>query len=260
VPHTPAPSTLIIVPTFNEAGNIESTVRNIHAALPAAHILIVDDSSPDGTGAIADRLRLADDRVSVLHRVEKDGLGAAYLAGFTWALQRPYEVIGEFDADGSHPAEALPRMLDALADDPATALVIGSRWVPGGSVVDWPASRRILSRGGNLYVRLMLHLPVADATAGYRLYRASTLRSIDLSAVESKGYCFQVDLTLRVHDAGGRIAEVPIQFREREIGESKMTQSIVVEAMSKVTVWGVQRAVRRVLRPLTRRRTLPPRR
>lgn len=243
------PPTLIIIPTFNEAGNIEAAVSSVHTALPAAHVLVVDDGSPDGTGAIADSLAAADERVKVLHRTEKNGLGGAYLAGFAWALERSYAIIGEFDADGSHPADALPRMAAALRDEARPALVIGSRWVPGGSVVDWPFTRRLLSRGGNTYARLMLRLPVADATAGFRLYTAAALRGINLSSVESKGYCFQVDLTLRIHDAGGSIVEVPIEFREREIGESKMSRSIVIEAMYKVTVWGVQRAFRQVTSP-----------
>lgn len=238
--------TLIIIPTYNEAGNIAAAVRSVHDALPDAHVLVVDDGSPDGTGAIADSLASTDDRVKVLHRTEKNGLGGAYLAGFAWALERSYAVIGEFDADGSHPAEALPRMAAALRAEANPALVIGSRWVPGGTVVDWPLTRKLLSRGGNTYARLMLRLPVADATAGYRLYTADALRGIHLDSVESKGYCFQVDLTLRIHDAGGSIVEVPIEFREREIGESKMSRSIVLEAMYKVTVWGVQRALRQV--------------
>jgi dolichol-phosphate mannosyltransferase len=248
VPTESAPSIIIIIPTYNEAGNIEASVRSVHDVLPTAHVLVVDDGSPDGTGSLANALALADDRVKVLHRTDKSGLGAAYLAGFAWALEHSYSVIGEFDADGSHPAEALPRMAAALASEAHPALVIGSRWVPGGTVVNWPTSRRLLSRGGNTYAKLMLRLPVADATAGFRLYTAEALRGINLSSVESKGYCFQVDLTLRIHDAGGTIVEVPIEFREREIGESKMSRSIVVEAMYKVTVWGVQRAVRQLAR------------
>jgi dolichol-phosphate mannosyltransferase len=246
VPNDTAPSTLIIIPTYNEAGNIEASVRNVNNALPSAHVLVVDDGSPDGTGSIADSLAAADDRVKVLHRTEKNGLGGAYLAGFAWALDRGYGVIGEFDADGSHPAVSLPAMAAAIASPAHPALVIGSRWVPGGTVVNWPTSRRLLSKGGNTYAKLMLRMPVADATAGFRLYTADALRGIDLSSVESKGYCFQVDLTLRVHDAGGTIVEVPIEFREREIGESKMSKSIVFEAMYKVSVWGVQRVVRQV--------------
>ena len=246
MPTSSNPSTLIIIPTYNEAENIRTTVNAVFKNLPDTSILIVDDGSPDGTGNLADEMARVNDRIYVLHRAEKGGLGAAYLAGFDWALSRPFEHIGEFDADGSHPAEALPRMREALGAAEAPGLAIGSRWVPGGTVVNWPKSREVLSRGGNLYARIMLRLPVADATAGYRLYTANTLRSIDLQSVISKGYCFQVDLTLRVHDAGGRITEVPIEFRERERGESKMSRSIVLEAMYKVTVWGFQRAARRL--------------
>ncbi|PRY67614.1 dolichol-phosphate mannosyltransferase [Glaciihabitans tibetensis] len=255
MPHHHLPATLIIIPTYNEAGNIEATVGSVLRALPEAHILVVDDGSPDFTGDIADRIAGEDERVFVLHRTEKKGLGAAYLAAFDWAHQHDYAIIGEFDADGSHPAEALPRMMAAFDSAARPALVIGSRWVRGGSVVGWPRSREFLSRGGNVYSRLMLGLPVADATAGFRLYRAEALRAIDLSSVDSRGYCFQVDLTLRFHDAGLPIVEIPIEFREREIGESKMSRSIVVEAMLRVTVWGVQRFGRRLRgRPATPRR------
>jgi dolichol-phosphate mannosyltransferase len=253
VPHHTLPTTLIVVPTYNEAGNIEASVSSVQRALPGAHVLIVDDGSPDRTGDIADRIAADDSGVFVLHRTQKDGLGAAYLAGFAWAHENQYSVIGEFDADGSHPADALPRMMAALQSPAQPDLVIGSRWVRGGSVIGLPRSRELLSRGGNVYSRFMLQLPVADATAGFRLYRADALRSIDLTSVDSRGYCFQVDLTRRVHNAGLTIVEVPIEFREREIGESKMSKYIVVEAMLRVTVWGVQRLGRRLLgRPVAR--------
>ncbi|GEP28412.1 polyprenol monophosphomannose synthase [Cryobacterium levicorallinum] len=251
------PATLIIIPTYNEAGNVAATVHRVHAAVPDAHILIVDDQSPDGTGEIADRLVEVDTRIFVLHRAEKAGLGGAYLAGFDWALNHGYELIGEFDADGSHPADALPELIAAF-DRPGIRpwVAIGSRWVPGGSVVNWPKSREFLSRGGNTYARLMLGLPVSDATAGYRIYSATALRSMDLQSVDSKGYCFQIDLTLRVFDAAGPIVEIPIEFREREIGESKMSRSIVLEAMGRVTIWGVQRRFKKLAsqRPGGRRR------
>ena len=242
------PATLIIIPTYNEAGNIEVTVANVQRALPQADILIVDDGSPDLTGDIADRLAQANAGLFVLHRKQKTGLGATYLAGFDWAHQHGYTLIGEFDADGSHPADALPRMMAAIESPARPSLVIGSRWARGGSVVGLPRGRELLSRGGNLYSRFMLQLPVADATAGFRLYRAEALRSIDLSSVDSRGYCFQIDLTRRLHNTGMTIVEVPIEFREREIGESKMSRSIVVEALLRVTVWGVQGFARRLLR------------
>jgi dolichol-phosphate mannosyltransferase len=249
LPQPLPPAVLIIIPTYNEADNVEITLQRVHAAVPLADVLIVDDGSPDGTGDIADRLAVSDSRTFVMHRASKSGLGAAYLAGFAWALQRPYDFIGEFDADGSHPADALPRMVAAATGPKRPSLVIGSRWVRSGTVVNWPKSRELLSRAGNAYARFMLQLPVADATAGFRLFRADALRGIRLDEVDSKGYCFQVDLTLRVLDAGGLIVEIPIEFREREHGESKMSRSIVVEAMAKVTLWGIQRAARRVMLP-----------
>ena len=233
---------LVVMPTYNEALNIDSAVARVLAAVPTAHVLIVDDASPDGTGDLADAIAVNDERVFVMHRAEKDGLGHAYLAGFAWAFERGYDVVVEMDADGSHPAERLPVMLEALAADPDVALVIGSRWVEGGSVVDWPRSREALSRSANLYARLALGIPVRDATAGYRAYTASVLRSVIDDSVHSRGYIFQIDLALRVYDSGHRIVEVPIEFHDRVAGTSKMSGAIVYEAMSKVTVWGIARA------------------
>lgn len=231
---------LIIVPTYNESGNIRLITTRIRAAIPEVHILIADDNSPDGTGDIADELASSDDHIHVMHRQDKEGLGAAYLAGFRWALSNDYDVVVEMDADGSHQPEQLPLLLDALRD---ADLVLGSRWVVGGSVQNWPKSREILSRGGNWYTRVALGLPLMDATGGYRAYRASTLRAIDLNGVGSAGYIFQVDLAYRVIQAGLRVVEVPIQFSEREIGTSKMSRSIVTEALWKVTVWGFRERV-----------------
>jgi dolichol-phosphate mannosyltransferase len=228
---------LVVIPTYNERENVERIVGRVRTALPEVHVLVADDNSPDGTGAIADALAADDDHVQVLHRAGKEGLGAAYLAGFDWALERGYDVVVEMDADGSHQPEQLHLLLAALRD---ADLVLGSRYVPGGSVVNWPRSREILSRGGNVYTRVMLGVPVKDATGGYRAFRASTLRTLDLSGVESKGYCFQVDLARRTSQAGLRVAEVPIEFVERELGTSKMDQKIVAEALWRVTVWGVQ--------------------
>ncbi len=177
-----------------------------------------------------------DERVHVLHRTGKAGLGAAYIAGFEWALQRPYDVIVEMDADGSHAPEQLPHLLTALVD---ADVVLGSRWVRGGKVVNWPLSRAVLSVGGNVYTRMMLGLKLRDATGGYRLYRRTVLQTLELSSVASQGYCFQVDLAWRAVRAGFRVVEVPITFTERERGESKMSQRIVREALGRVTVWGV---------------------
>jgi dolichol-phosphate mannosyltransferase len=243
---TPHPGrVLVVTPTYDEAENLEATVAALRGSGATCDILVVDDASPDGTGELAERIAASDPRLHVLHRTAKDGLGRAYLAGFGWALERGYDVVVEFDADGSHPASALPTMLAALDEDPATGLVIGSRWVPGGRLVDWPAYRRRLSKAANAYARIMLRLPVKDVTAGYRAYRAEALEQIVHQVVDSRGYCFQIDLTIRTHDAGWRIREVPITFTERRAGASKMSGGVVVEAMWRVTVWGLARLFRR---------------
>jgi len=228
---------VVIIPTYNERENLPLITARLRAAVPEAHVLVADDNSPDGTGAIADDLVASDDHVHVMHRRGKEGLGAAYLSGFDWALENGYDVVVEMDADGSHQPEQLPRLLDALR---GADLVLGSRWVPGGSVVNWPKSREALSRGGSLYTRMMLGVPMKDATGGYRAFRADTLRRIDLTGVESAGYCFQVELGWRAVKAGMHVREVPIDFVERELGDSKMSQKIVVEALWRVTVWGAQ--------------------
>jgi dolichol-phosphate mannosyltransferase len=226
---------IIVMPTYNERQNLESIVGRIRTALPAADLLVVDDNSPDGTGDLADKLAETDPHVQVMHRAEKAGLGKAYIAAFGWALERGYDVIVEMDADGSHQPEHLPSLVAAL--DHAD-LSIGSRWVRGGKVVNWPKSRELLSRGANVYTRVMLGLGVRDATAGFRAYRASTLAKISLNQVESTGYCFQIDLTIRVARAGLKIIEVPITFVEREHGASKMSSSIMLEAFWRVAQWG----------------------
>lgn len=230
---------LVVIPTYDEAVTLPQTVRRLRAAVPRADVLVADDASPDGTGEVADALAAEDPAVHVLHRGGKQGLGAAYVAGFRWGLERGYDVLVEMDADGSHQPEELPRVLEAL--DPGTDLVLGSRWVPGGSVVHWPWYRSLLSRGGNTYTRLALGLPLRDATAGFRAYRASMLRRIHLEDVASQGYCFQVDMAWRVHQAGGVVREVPIRFVERTQGRSKMSRQIVLEALLRVTAWGWRR-------------------
>lgn len=232
---------LVVVPTYDERLNIERTIARLRAAVPQAHALVVDDASPDGTGEVADRLASEDPQVHVLHRLGKQGLGAAYLAGFDWGLSRGYEVLVEMDADGSHQPEQLPRLLAALE---GADLVLGSRWVPGGSVVNWPRSRELLSRGGNSYVRIALGLGLRDATGGFRAFRRATLEKLDLDGVASQGYCFQVDLARRAVERGARVVEVPIEFVERELGVSKMTGRIVREALWRVTVWGLARPLR----------------
>ena len=241
---------LVITPTYNEVESLPAVIAGVRSAVPEADILVIDDGSPDGTADAAEALAATDQHVHVMRRTGKLGLGSAYLTGFSWALEHEYSVMVEMDADGSHPADRLPAMLAALT--PGVGLSIGSRWVPGGSVVDWPVSRQLLSRGGNLYARLALGIRVKDATAGYRAYTADAIRAIDLSDIDSRGYCFQIDLVLRVLGAGYRVVEVPIQFRERTTGVSKMSRGIVAEAMWRVTVWGLQRPAHWLVRRRTR--------
>lgn len=233
--------TLVVVPTYNEAANVAWIVEQLHLAQPDVDVLIADDGSPDGTGDIADRLAAADPHVNVLHRPSKQGLGSAYRAGFAWGIERGYDVLVEMDADGSHRPEDLGRLLDASAA--GADLVLGSRWVDGGGVVNWPWHRRFISRGGTFYARLMLGIPIKDATGGFRAFRRETLERLPLDEVASQGYCFQIDMARRVLAAGMTIVEVPITFVERERGESKMSGGIVREALWRVTVWGIQRLV-----------------
>jgi len=236
--YPPIGTVVVIVPTYNERENLEPVATRVRTAVPDADLLIVDDNSPDGTGELADKLAAADARIHVLHRPGKSGLGAAYVAGFGWALDRGYDAMVEMDADGSHQPEDLPRLLAGL--DRAD-LVVGTRWMPGGKIVNWPKSREILSRGANIYTRVMLGIAVRDATGGFRAYRAGTLRAIALDEVDSQGYCFQIDLTLRTIQAGLTVAEIPITFVERARGHSKMSNAIVREAFWRVAVWGVSR-------------------
>ncbi|CAB4945896.1 MAG: glycosyltransferase [Actinobacteria bacterium] len=241
---------VVIIPTYNETLTLPTIVARVRSAVPEAHVLVIDDNSPDGTGALADSIAAGDSNVEVMHRKGKEGLGAAYLAGFAWALDVGYDVIVEMDADGSHQPEQLPDLLAALRD---ADLVLGSRWVTGGGVVNWPKSREVLSRGGNAYTRFMLGVPLRDATGGYRAFRASTLRSLDLGEVASQGYCFQVDLAWRAVQRGMRVREVPITFVERTAGTSKMSQRIVIEALWRVTVWGVDDKAARIRGKAARR-------
>jgi dolichol-phosphate mannosyltransferase len=243
---------VVIVPTFNELSTLPVIVARVRASVPEADILVADDNSPDGTGRLADELAAADDQVHVMHRLGKEGLGAAYLAGFAWALQAGYDVVVEMDADGSHQPEQLPRLLDALR---TADLVLGSRWVPGGRTENWPKSRQLISRGGTAYTRLMLGVPIQDATGGYRAFRADTLRKLDLHEVASQGYCFQIDLAWRAVQRGLTVREVPITFVERTAGTSKMSRKIVAEALWRVTLWGVDDKVTRVRRRSHARRS-----
>ncbi|RAV07572.1 dolichol-phosphate mannosyltransferase [Mycolicibacterium sp. GF69] len=235
----PSQRTLVIIPTYNERENLPLIVDRVQTARPDVHLLIVDDGSPDGTGKLADDLALADaDRIHVMHRTAKGGLGAAYLAGFAWGLGREYDVLVEMDADGSHPPEQLYRLLDAI--DAGADVVIGSRYVDGGQVRNWPRRRLVLSRTANGYSRVLLGVDIHDITAGYRAYRREVLEKIDLSAVDSKGYCFQIDLTWRSINNGFVVVEVPITFTEREFGQSKMSGSNIREALFKVAEWGIR--------------------
>jgi dolichol-phosphate mannosyltransferase len=242
----PTASVLVVIPTYNERDNLEPLLSRLHEVAPAARVLVVDEASPDGTGELADKLVAADERVRVLHRPGKAGLGAAYLAGFADGLQGSYEVVVEMDADGSHAPEDLPTLLAALDD---ADLVIGSRYVPGGRVVNWPAHREWLSRGGNLYSRLALGVPIRDITGGYRAFRREVLEELALGDVASQGYCFQVDMAWRAVQAGFRVREVPSTVTVRERGSSKMSQAIVAEALWRVTRWGATRLLQRVRRP-----------
>ena len=234
--------TLVVIPTYNEAASLEPLVTSLRAHAADADILVVDDASPDGTGKIADRLA-EDPAIHVLHRPGKKGLGVAYCAGFAWGLARPeYGWFVEMDADGSHRPAELRRLRNAAY---AADLVIGSRWVRGGRVLDWPWTRRLISKVGTAYARMMLGLPVRDATAGYRVLSRRALEAAALETVSSHGYCFQIDMTRRIHDAGLPIVEVPVTFVERQFGASKMTIGIVAEALWRVTVWGVECRFRR---------------
>ncbi|MFG3256313.1 polyprenol monophosphomannose synthase [Streptomyces sp. NPDC048172] len=240
----PLGTALVIIPTYNEAENIKPIVSRVRAAVPEAHVLVADDNSPDGTGKIADELAAEDDHVQVLHRKGKEGLGAAYLAGFRWGIDNGYGVLIEMDADGSHPPEELPRLLTALG---GADLVIGSRWVPGGRIVNWPKSREFLSKGASTYSRILLDVDVRDVTAGFRAFRKETLENIGLENIASQGYCFQVDLTRRTVHSGHHVVEVPITFVEREHGDSKMSRDIMAEALWRIAAWGVEDRVKKAL-------------
>lgn len=249
----PTRHVVVAIPTYNEVESLPGTLTRLLRATDAIDVVVVDDNSPDGTGDLADRLAAADPRIHVLHRAEKAGLGPAYLHAFAWAKQHGYDWVVEMDADGSHRPEELPKLLARRGASDQPDLVIGSRWVRGGRVVGWARHRALLSRGGNLYIAGALGLGVKDATAGFRVYRTEALDALDLATVDSAGYCFQIDLTRRVRRAGLRIAEVPITFEERALGTSKMSGSIVTEALGQVTRWAladrgaqVQRWIQRI--------------
>jgi dolichol-phosphate mannosyltransferase len=234
---------LVVIPTYNEAESIETVIGKVIGADHRVEVLVVDDSSPDGTGDLVARLAGVDQRVHLLRRPGKQGLGVAYRAGFAWGMERGYGAMVEMDADLSHPPDRLPALLDELE---RADLVIGSRYVPGGSTVNWSPLRKLISRGGNAYVRLALGLPVHDATAGYRAYRTEVLEALPVSAIESNGYCFQVETAHRTWREGFVVVEVPITFTERVSGVSKMSQRIVIEALLRVALWALTGGRRRL--------------
>lgn len=229
---------LVIMPTFNEAGNIERATSELFKFNPDVSLLVVDDGSPDGTGQLAEQLAAKDKRISVLHRKDKQGLGAAYIAGFNYAFGMDFDFVVEMDADGSHRAEDLTKLLAICQDND---LVIGSRYVRGGKTQNWPLHRQWLSRGGNIYAKMMLGSKLNDMTAGFRVFRSSFLQGMDLATINARGYSFQIEMAYRTIQLGGRTAEVPITFVEREIGESKMSGNIVVEALMLMTKFGFKR-------------------
>ena len=229
--------TRVLVPTYQELHTLASIVHRIFEHNPDVHVLVIDDNSPDGTGKLADQLKAKYANLEVLHRKSKNGLGAAYIDGFNNSIN-DFDVLVEMDADGSHDPQDLVTILKEI---PNYDCVLGSRWVPGGKVVNWPKSREILSRGGNSYARLMLGIDIGDATGGFRAYKTTALKELDLSDIDSQGYCFQVDMVRRLLKKGFRIKEVPITFTERTIGTSKMSRNIVLEAFLKIGIWGLQR-------------------
>ena len=222
---------LIVIPTYNELSNIKSLLPQVLDVLPSAHVLVVDDNSPDGTGRWVDEVAAQNERVFCLHRTKKNGLGRAYLAGFDWGLKGDYTHFFEMDADHSHEPEALPRLLSATND---AGIALGSRWIDGGSTVGWPLKRRLLSRGGSLYARTVLGVDIRDLTGGFKCFRREALEKLGLESVQTVGYGFQIELTWRALQAGVSVVEVPICFREREAGVSKMSSGIFVEALGLV--------------------------
>ncbi len=227
--------TLICLPTYDERENLAPIVEAIHRVVPGVHVLVIDDASPDGTGLVADGLAARDPRVKVLHRPGKQGLGRAYLAGFAWALEQRYDLVLEMDADFSHDPRHLPALLAASRD---ADLVLGSRYVPGGGTVNWGLGRRLVSRGGSLYARKILGLPIRDLTGGFKCFRREVLEALELETVECTGYAFQIELTFRAVRRGFRVVEVPIVFADRRLGQSKMSRRIVLEAIRKV--WSIR--------------------
>jgi len=234
------PSVLVIVPTYNERDNLPQIVRAVHEHLGAADLLVVDDNSPDGTGELADSLAASDRQVHVLHRAGKQGLGTAYIAGFRWALERDYQFVFEMDADFSHDPKYLPELLEAART--GADLVLGSRYVEGGGTINWGVARQLISKGGSLYARTILGIPIRDVTGGFKCFRRRVLEAIDLSTVNAQGYGFQIEMTFRALKQGFRVVEVPIVFVDRRVGQSKMSKKIFLEALTLVWKLRLQEA------------------
>ncbi len=234
--------TLVLMPTFNEISTLESSVKHLISINPELDVLVIDDNSPDGTGYLADQLAKIDGRVNVLHRSAKSGLGRAYIAGFSWGIAQGYELLVQMDADGSHRPEDLPTL---LAQAQEAELVIGSRWIGGGEVKNWPKYRKLISKFGNWYAAAALNSKLKDMTAGFRVYQADLVRRLDLNSIEAQGYGFQVEMTYQTQKLGAKVIEIPIQFIERENGVSKMTFEIVIEAFLLCTKWGILRVIKR---------------
>jgi dolichol-phosphate mannosyltransferase len=235
---------LVVIPTYNEAGNIKSLIDQLFAMIPECEIMVVDDGSPDGTGLICSAISKENKKLHLIERHSKSGMGSAYRMAFIWALEQNFDEVIEMDADGSHQVSDLLRMLDTKTMNPEVDLVIGSRWIRGGKTVNWSRSRELLSRIANRYVRIMLGMGIHDATAGFRIYSSRILRKIDLGHIRSEGYSFQIEMTRAAYKAGAVIVEIPITFKERENGVSKMSKKIVREAIFLVTAWGVKRVLR----------------
>ena len=236
---------LVVIPTYNEAGNIKSLIELLFSSIPECEVMVVDDGSPDGTGLIIKAMKDGNQRLHLIERPSKGGIGSAYRMAFLWALEQGFDEVIEMDADGSHQVSDLLRMIDVKTMSPEIDLVIGSRWMKGGKTVNWSHSRELLSRIANRYVRIMLGMGIKDSTAGFRIYSARILRKIDLGHIRSEGYSFQIEMTRAAHKAGAIIKEVPITFKERANGVSKMSKKIVREAMFLVTAWGLKRFFRR---------------
>ena len=238
-------SYLVIIPTYNEAESLPILLRELSVLCNDFNYLVVDDSSPDGTADICEKLKLEIPGLRVLTRTKKSGLGSAYREGYRFALEKNFEAVIQIDADGSHQVSDLPNLLSKFESTPSVDLIIGSRWVKGGSVLNWSKHREALSRLANIYSNVLLRLGVKDSTAGFRIYKMSAIRKLDLSSIKSEGYCFQIEMTREIERIGGVISEVPIDFVERQFGKSKMSGKIVYEAMLRVTYWGLLRVFRK---------------